>query len=151
MSVPSEHGLHPGENEARLLRFPGRENYDVTVHSLLTLDSSNIQPEEWALIAECIYKMRTPFDGVVITHGTDTMAYTASALTFMLPGIDRPVVLTGSQMPIGNILSDGYANLQCAFAMAASGVKRGSTTTRLRPWGRLRSSAMARPEPEGAW
>ena len=122
MSVPSEHGLHPGEDEARLLRFPGSENYDITVHSLLTLDSSNIQPEEWALIAGCIYDMRTPFDGIVITHGTDTMAYTASALTFMLPGIDRPVVLTGSQMPIANILSDGYANLQCAFAMAASGV-----------------------------
>lgn len=122
MSVPSEHGLAPGEDEASLLRFPGREHYDVTMHSLLTLDSSNIQPEEWALIARCIYEKRRDYDGVVITHGTDTMAYTASALTFMLPGIDRPVVLTGSQTPIANILSDAFSNLQCAFAMAASGV-----------------------------
>ena len=49
------------------------------------------------------------------------MAYTASALTFMLPGLDRCVVLTGSQVPVSNMLSDAYANLQCAFAMAASG------------------------------
>lgn len=122
MSVPSEHGLQPGEDEGRLLLFPGRERYDVTVHSLLTLDSSNIQPEEWALIARCIFEQRERYDGIVITHGTDTMAYTASALTFMLPGIDRPVVLTGSQTPIANLLSDAHANLQCAFAMAASGV-----------------------------
>lgn len=122
MSVPSAHGLQPGADEGWLLAFPGHDSYDITVHSLLTLDSSNIQPEEWALIAQCIYDMRTDYDGVVITHGTDTMAYTASALTFMLPNIDRPIVLTGSQMPIANILSDAYANLQCAFAMAASGV-----------------------------
>lgn len=123
MSVPSAKGLLPGEREESLLRFPGCESYDITVHSLMTLDSSNIQPEEWALIARCIYDMRLDYDGIVITHGTDTMAYTASALTFMLPGIDRPVVLTGSQLPIGNILSDAFSNLQCAFAMAASGVE----------------------------
>lgn len=122
MSVASEQGLQPGEDEGRLLKFPGHESYKITVHSLLTLDSSNIQPEEWALIARCIFDKRREYDGIVITHGTDTMAYTASALTFMLPGIDCPVVLTGSQTPIGSILSDAYANLQCAFAMAASGV-----------------------------
>ena len=119
MSVQSANGLQPGENENSLLRFPGSGQYDITVHSLLTLDSSNIQPEEWALIARCIYEMRGDYDGIVITHGTDTMAYTASALTFMLPGLDRCVVLTGSQVPVSNMLSDAYANLQCAFAMAA--------------------------------
>ena len=123
MSVQSEYGLHPGEGDGILLRFPGHELYDITVHSLMTLDSSNIQPEEWAQIAKCIYEERLSYDGVVITHGTDTMAYTASALTFMLPGIDRPVVLTGSQLPAENVLSDAYANLQCAFAMAASGIE----------------------------
>lgn len=121
MSVQSANGLQPGEDENSLLRFPGSGQYDITVHSLLTLDSSNIQPEEWALIARCIYEMRGDYDGIVITHGTDTMAYTASALTFMLPGLDRCVVLTGSQVPVSNMLSDAYANLQCAFAMAASG------------------------------
>lgn len=123
MSVQSEYGLHPGEGDGILLCFPGHELYDITVHSLMTLDSSNIQPEEWAQIAKCIYEERLSYDGVVITHGTDTMAYTASALTFMLPGIDRPVVLTGSQLPAANVLSDAYANLQCAFAMAASGIE----------------------------
>lgn len=122
MSVPTEQGLQPGADEGVLVHFPGSEAYDVSVYSLMTLDSSNIQPEEWALIAAAIYEKRGGYDGVVITHGTDTMAYTASALTFMLPGIDRPVVLTGSQLPISNILSDAYANLQCAFAMAASGI-----------------------------
>lgn len=122
MSVQSSNGLQPDAGGAPLLSFPGHDSYNITVHSLMTLDSSNIQPEEWALIAKCIYDMRLDYDGVVITHGTDTMAYTASALTFMLPGIDRPVVLTGSQVPVSSILSDAYANLQCAFAMAASGV-----------------------------
>lgn len=123
MSVPTEQGLQPGADEGALVHFPGSEEYEVSVYSLMTLDSSNIQPEEWALIAETIYHKRRGYDGIVITHGTDTMAYTASALTFMLPGIDLPVVLTGSQLPIFNILSDAYANLQCAFAMAASGIR----------------------------
>ena len=121
-SVPSADGLQPGAMEPDQIRFPGREQYELTVHPLLQLDSTNIQPEEWALIAACIHEKRREYDGVVITHGTDTMAYTASMLTFMLPGIDRPVVLTGSQLPMAHPLSDAPANLQCAFAMAASGV-----------------------------
>ena len=123
MSVASAQGLQPGTGDAALLQFPGHEQYRITIHPLMTLDSSNIQPEEWARIAKCIYEMREGYDGIVITHGTDTMAYTASALTFMLPGIDRPVVLTGSQVPVSSILSDAYANLQCAFAMASSGTR----------------------------
>lgn len=122
LSIDSPHGLHPGIDEKELLFFPGHEKYNIFTHSLMMLDSSNVQPEEWALIAEYIFANRLNYDGIVITHGTDTMAYTASALTFMLPGIDRPIVLTGSQLPITNILSDAYANLQCAFAMAASGM-----------------------------
>lgn len=123
LSAQSSVGLQPGVDEESLLLFPGHEQYEITVCSLMTLDSSNIQPEEWSQIARCIYEKRLDYDGVVITHGTDTMAYTASALTFMLPGIDRPVVLTGSQVPITNVLTDAYTNLQCAFAMAASGVR----------------------------
>lgn len=121
-SVPSADGLQPGAMEPQQVQFPGRELYDITVHPLLQLDSTNIQPEEWALIAACIYEKRERCDGIVITHGTDTMAYTASVLTFMLPDLDRPVVLTGSQLPITHPLSDAPVNLQCAFAMAASGV-----------------------------
>ena len=65
--------------------------------------------------------MHEGYDGIVVTHGTDTMAYTASVLSFMLHNIPIPVVLTGSQLPILHPLTDGVENLRCAFAMAASG------------------------------
>ena len=68
-----------------------------------------------------MFTKRTGYDGIVISHGTDTMAYTASAVTFMLPNIDLPVVFTGSQLPLADMLSDGPDNLRTAFAMAASG------------------------------
>ena len=77
--------------------------------------------EEWQLIARRIFERRLDFDGIVVSHGTDTMAYTASAVTFMLPDIDLPVVFTGSQLPLADMLSDGPDNLRTAFAMAASG------------------------------
>lgn len=87
----------------------------------MCLDSSNIRPEEWQFIAREIFEGKTGFDGIVVSHGTDTMAYTASAVTFMLPNIDVPVVFTGSQLPLADMLSDGPENLRTAFAMAASG------------------------------
>ena len=74
--------------------------YEITVRDILQMDSSNIQPEEWQIIARHVFDSRTEYDGIVITHGTDTMAYTASVLSFMLQGIELPVVLTGSQLPI---------------------------------------------------
>ena len=101
-----------------------RTYYDITVRDIMCLDSSNIRPEEWKLIARRVFEERADFDGIVISHGTDTMAYTASAVTFMLPNINLPVVFTGSQLPLADILSDGPDNLRTAFAMAASG-KRG--------------------------
>ncbi|MEG1773952.1 MAG: asparaginase [Oscillospiraceae bacterium] len=121
-STPSAEGLRPTQGGESLLADLGRQPYEVTVRDILTLDSSNIQPEEWQFIAKSVFELRTGFDGVVITHGTDTMAYTASMLTFMLPGIDLPVVFTGSQLPISSPLSDAQENLRCALAMAASGV-----------------------------
>lgn len=120
-STPSSEGLRPTAHGKNLLSLLGPLDYDVTIRDLLTLDSSNIQPEEWQLIAKSIYSERTSFDGIIVTHGTDTMAYTASMLSFMLPGIDLPVVLTGSQLPIFHPLSDAPENLRTAFAMAASG------------------------------
>ncbi len=98
-----------------------RTYYDITVRELICLDSSNIRPMEWQLIAEGIWSNREGFDGMVVSHGTDTMGYTASAVTFMLPNIDLPVVFTGSQLPLVDMLSDGPDNLRTAFAMAASG------------------------------
>ena len=87
----------------------------------MCLDSSNIRPAEWQQIAAAVFENRAGFDGIVISHGTDTMAYSASAVTFMLPDIDVPVVFTGSQLPLADMLSDGPDNLRTAFAMAASG------------------------------
>ena len=98
-----------------------RTYYDITVRDVMCLDSSNIRPEEWQFIARHIFENRTGFDGIVVSHGTDTMAYTASAVTYMLPNIDLPVVFTGSQLPLADVLSDGPDNLRTAFAMAASG------------------------------
>ena len=95
--------------------------YDITVRDLMCLDSSNIRPEEWQMIAKTVFEVRKSYDGIVISHGTDTMAYTASAVTFMLPNIDLPVVFTGSQLPLEDVLSDGPDNLRAAFAMAATG------------------------------
>jgi len=121
-SVPGGDGLEPqrsGVMERELDQL--RTYYDITVRDVMCLDSSNITPEEWRQIAQAIYRERQEYDGVVVSHGTDTMAYTASAVTFMLPDIDRPVVFTGSQLPLTDMLSDGPENLRTAFAMAASG------------------------------
>lgn len=89
---------------------------------LLSLDSSNIQAEEWQLIAREVYGALPYYDGIVITHGTDTMAYTASMLSFMLQNLKKPVVLTGSQVPIDNLLTDARNNLYTAFAAVDTGV-----------------------------
>ena len=122
-SRPTEEGLAPGlsgEDLARSIPFL-TDSYTVAVRDILHLDSSNIQPEEWQLIAKAVYAERGDYDGIVITHGTDTMAYTASVLSFMLRGIPIPVVLTGSQLPIEHPLTDALENLRIAFAMACSG------------------------------
>ena len=121
-SVPGGEGLEPhrsGVMERELEQL--RTYYDITVQDVMCLDSSNMTPEEWQLIARHVFENRAGFDGVVISHGTDTMAYSASAVTFMLPDIDLPVVFTGSQLPLADMLSDGPDNLRTAFAMAASG------------------------------
>ncbi len=95
--------------------------YRISVEDVMCLDSSNMRPEQWQQIARHIFEKQDAFDGIVVSHGTDTMAYTASAVTFMLPGIQKPVVFTGSQLPLSSPLSDGPDNLRTAFAMAASG------------------------------
>lgn len=121
-SMPGGEGLEPRRSdvlERELVQLGAY--YDITVRDVLCLDSSNIRPEEWMLIAEDIYNGREGYDGIVVSHGTDTMAYTASAITFMLPDIDLPVVFTGSQLPLADILSDAPDNLRTAFAMAAAG------------------------------
>ncbi len=121
-SMPGGEGLEPHRSDVMERELNQlRTYYDITVRDLMCLDSSNIRPEEWQSIAHSVFESRIGFDGVVVSHGTDTIAYTASAVTFMLPGIDVPVVFTGSQLPLRDVLSDGPDNLRTAFAMAASG------------------------------
>jgi len=83
-------------------------------------DSSNIDPGDWAKMAEIIEEGYTHFDGFVILHGTDTMAYSASALSFMLENLQKPVIFTGSQLPIGLLRTDGKENLITAIEIAAA-------------------------------
>jgi len=90
----------------------------IETRILCNLDSSDIGPDEWAALADEIAAARATADGVVVIHGTDTMAYTAAALSFALGGLDRPVVLTGSQRPLGEIRSDARRNLVDAVDLA---------------------------------
>ena len=94
----------------------------IETKTILNLDSSNIQPEEWRLIAKAVFDCLPDYDGIVILHGTDTMAYTASMLSFMLRNVDKPVVITGSQLPVGHPNTDAKANLRDAMITAASGI-----------------------------
>ncbi|MEG2038971.1 MAG: asparaginase [Oscillospiraceae bacterium] len=123
-SVESSEGLIPQLGIDKLLNSVVgiTEYYDVTAKDILHLDSSNIQPEQWQVIAQNVYEQYKNYDGMVITHGTDTMAYTTSVLAYMLRNIPIPIVVTGSQLPILNPITDAAENLRCAFAMAASGV-----------------------------
>ena len=85
---------------------------EVDVHPFKKpLDSSDMGPKEWKIIAKLIGKNYDLYDGFVILHGTDTMSYTASALSFMLKNLSKPVILTGSQLPIGDLRTDAKENL----------------------------------------
>ena len=121
-SMPGGEGLEPQRSDVMERELEQlRTYYDISVQDIMCLDSSNIRPEEWQVIARHIFENRAGYDGIVVSHGTDTMAYTASAVTYMLPNIDLPVVFTGSQLPLADMLSDGPDNLRTAFAMAAAG------------------------------
>lgn len=98
-----------------------RLNYQLDVHSFdPILDSSNMDPTIWAELAAIIERTYDEYDGFVVLHGSDTMAYTASALSFMLKNLSKPVVLTGSQLPIGEIRTDAKENLITALEIVAT-------------------------------
>lgn len=123
-SVPSSDGYSPGISGEELLAYLGDFCGDcaLSARDILSLDSSNIQPEEWAFIAAQVYAALSEYDGVVITHGTDTMAYTAAMLSFMLRGLNKTVVLTGSQLPMNHPLTDAKTNLISAILTARTGI-----------------------------
>lgn len=121
-SSHSDNGLTPGLHGNEILnKIKGlTAGFSVDVEELFLLDSSNIQPEEWAQLAARIFERRRDYDGIVVLHGTDTLAYTASALSFALQKIEIPVVLTGSQVSIENPIADATENCRAALHMAAS-------------------------------
>lgn len=101
------------------LRHPTMPDYRVHDYDPL-IDSSDMSPEKWLDIAEDIAANYDVYDGFVVLHGTDTMAYTASALPFMLEGLGKPVILTGSQIPLCEVRNDARENLITALMIAAT-------------------------------
>ena len=146
-----------------------RKIAEIETRILFNLDSSNIQPHHWVALAATVHealghvrdsgsasgapsarsapsRALPRYDGVVVVHGTDTMAYTASALAFLLPGLDRPVILTGSQRPLVDVRTDARNNLVDACHLATmpipevaiafdSKLLRGCRATKLDAWG----------------
>lgn len=115
--------LKPFNFKALSKQIPELERLDVNLSSISfekPIDSSNMNPLVWIELAEIIKTNYKKYDGFVILHGSDTMAYTASALSFMLENLNKPVVLTGSQLPIGIIRTDGKENLITAIEIASA-------------------------------
>ncbi len=118
----TESGLSPGLTTEQLLAFTpavGRICH-VDCLELFALDSTNITPKHWQIIVRSIKENYENYDGFVLTHGTDTMAYTAAALSYMIQDSPKPIVLTGAQKPIGFDTTDSKANLTDAFLCASS-------------------------------
>lgn len=117
------HGLEPTLHGQNLLEAIQAElPCAVDAQDVFLMDSSNMQPEEWSALARAVDGALQSYDGVVITHGTDTMAYTAAALSFMLAGVGKPVILTGSQLPLVHPLTDGRLNLLRAIHAAMADI-----------------------------
>lgn len=119
--TPAPGFLAEALNEISDLSRPEFPKWDLIEMSPL-LDSSNMSVSEWNKIGSVIYENYNDYSGFVILHGTDTMAYTAAALSFILEGLDKPVVLTGSQIPLSEIRSDGRDNLITSVLIASQGV-----------------------------
>ena len=95
-------------------------NVDIDVHKMQPIDSSNVTPRLWTELARTVQSNYEKYDGFVVLHGTDTMSYTASALSFMFENLQKPVVFTGSQIPMGIMRTDGRENLITAIEIAAA-------------------------------
>lgn len=115
--------LAPVKFDRILEEVPELNKFHYNIKTIIfnpALDSSNMNPGVWIKIANTIKKNYNSYDGFVILHGTDTMAYTASALSYMFENLDKPIILTGSQLPIGTIRTDGKENLITAVEIAAA-------------------------------
>lgn len=120
---PETHTLQPFDFAHLIDNVPKVKMLDYKIENIQfnpPLDSSDMNPQYWMEIARVIERNFDKFDGFVVLHGTDTMAYTASALSFMLENLHKPVIITGSQLPIGEVRTDGEENLITALQIAAS-------------------------------
>lgn len=116
-------GLVPFDFAGILDEVPELRKFTLRIDSCTfdpLIDSSDVEPSLWVKLAELIRERYDSYDGFVILHGTDTMAYSASALSFMLDGLGKPVVFTGSQLPVGALRTDGKENLVSAIEVAAA-------------------------------
>lgn len=113
--------LQPAQNAAEIIRgIPEiQKHVELDFKMVVNIDSSNMQPAHWTQIANKIHQFYDKYDGFVVAQGTDTMAYSASALSFALQNLSKPVVFTGSLIPLSDIVSDGRSNLIYACLTAA--------------------------------
>lgn len=123
MQKDFETGALKAFNFKKLLqKIPELKQLDCDIETVSfenPIDSSNMSPEKWVEIAEIIENNYAQFDGFVVLHGSDTMSYTASALSFMLENLSKPVIFTGSQLPIGDLRTDAKENLITAIQIAS--------------------------------
>jgi L-asparaginase len=126
-SKKSENGLKPQISPDELLSYiPSLEKIcGVDTIQLLNLDSSNMEPRHWIMMVECIKEHYDAYDGFVIAHGTDTMAYTAAGLSYMIQNSKKPIVITGSQKPIDMDITDAKTNLLDSFTYASDDKSQG--------------------------
>jgi L-asparaginase len=126
---PKTGALEPFDFEQLLCRVPELEQFSTEIATYQfspPIDSSDMLPSRWTELAHIISDNYELYDGFVVLHGTDTMAYTASALSFMLQNLSKPVVFTGSQLPIGQLRTDGKENLITSIEIAAARRQDGS-------------------------
>ncbi len=122
MHDPETGALSPFDFCELLKRMPDLKRFGFKLNTIAfepAVDSANANIEFWVKLAEIIQKHYDSYDGFVVLHGTDTMAYTASALSFMLENLQKPVIFTGSQLPIGMLRTDGKENLVTSIEIAA--------------------------------
>lgn len=126
-SAPSGNGLSPQLTSGQLWESIAQaiEDCQVDTCQIMNIDSVNIQPGHWLLLAETIRENYGRYDGFVITHGTDTMSYTAAALCYLIQNPDKPIVLTGAQVPLGDPISDAKKNLVDSIRFASQKENRG--------------------------
>lgn len=120
-SKKSDSGLKPQITPDELMQYIPQANEICAFHAiqLLNLDSSNMEPKHWKRMVHTIRENYDAYDGFVIAHGTDTMAYTAAALSYMIQNSPKPIVITGAQKPIDLEITDAKSNLLDSFRYAA--------------------------------